>query len=251
VNTDSRTIASSLDIKGFQIHNPAELLDFRNQSTRRPMRYIITILLASIFASAYACKSTPNQPAAISTPASAESPTPSAGSSVAATSSPGATTPAAKVDACSLLTSADIQAVQGEDLKTTKASQQSGGNLLIDICYYELPTPANSISLALAQPDPQKRGSVKEFWENTFGEAERGGRKEKDREGEGEIEEGAPPRKIGGLGEEAFWFSSPIGGVLYVLKGDHYIRISVGGKGNSEAKLNKSKTLAKKALARL
>jgi hypothetical protein len=154
-------------------------------------------------------------------------------------------------DACTLLTSDDIKAVQGEELKATKPSQQAGHEFVIDICYYELPTPSNSISLSLAQSNPNKKDSVREFWENTFGDSEHG-RKEKEGEGEaGELEEGAPPRKIAGLGQEAFWFSSPIGGVLYVLKGDHYIRISVGGKGTSEAKLNKSKGLAKKAIGRL
>ena len=154
------------------------------------------------------------------------------------------------MDACTLLTSDDIQAVQGEPVKTTKPSQQTGHDFTIDICYYELPTPSNSVSLSLAQANTDKKNSVKEFWESTFGDGKHG-RKEKEHEGEGEIEEGAHARQVSGLGQEAFWFSSPIGGVLYVLKGDHYIRISVGGKGTSEEKLNKSEALAKKAIAKL
>jgi len=220
------------------------------------MRHTLAILFGLMLISGLGCKSTQDQtPINSTTPAAASSIQPSANAPVAAsspTSSPGslpATAPG-KVDACTLLTSDDIKAVQGEPLKTTKPSQQAGHEFVIDICYYELPTPSNSISLSLAQPNPAKKDSVREFWENTFGDSEHG-RKEKEREGEGEIEEGAPARKIAGLGQEAFWFSSPIGGVLYVLKGDHYIRISVGGKVNSEAKLNKSKALAKKALARL
>jgi hypothetical protein len=198
------------------------------------------------------CKSTENQtPINSAAPAAQSSIHPSATVSIAA-SSPTVSPAAApgRIEACTLLTSDDIKAVQGEALKTTKPSQQAGHQFVIDICYYELPTPSNSVSLSLAQPNQDKKDSVRQFWENTFGDSEHG-RKEKEREGEGEIEEGAPPRKIAGLGQEAFWFSSPIGGVLYVLKGDHYIRLSVGGKGTSEAKLNKSKALAKKALARL
>lgn len=218
------------------------------------MRNLFTILVGLMLTTALGCKSTQNQtPINTATPAAASSIQPTASAPVLAgspTSSPA--TAAGKVDACTLLTSDDIQAVQGEALKTTKPSQQAGHEFVIDICYYELPTLSNSVSLSLAQPNPDKKESVKEFWENTFGDSEHG-RKEKEREGEGEgeIEEGAPPRKIAGLGQEAFWFSSPIGGVLYVLKGNHYIRLSVGGKGTSEAKLNKSKALAKKALARL
>jgi len=200
------------------------------------------------------CKSSQDQtPINTATPAAESSIQPSANAPVA-TSSPTsslAIAAAEKVDACTLLTSDDIKAVQGEALKTTKPSQQAGHDFVIDICYYELPTPSNSVSLSLAQPNSDKKTSVREFWESTFGDSEHG-RKEKEREGEeGELEGGAQARKITGLGQEAFWFSSPIGGVLYVLKGDHYIRISVGGKGTSEEKLNKSKTLAKKALARL
>jgi hypothetical protein len=198
------------------------------------------------------CKSTQNQtPINTATPAAESSIQPSASAPVVAsspTSSPA--TAAGKVDACTLLTSDEIKTVQGEALKTTKASQQAGHEFVIDICYYELPTPSNSVSVSLAQPNPARKDSVREFWEQNFGDSEHG-RKEKEPEGEGELEEGAAARKIPGLGQEAFWFSSPIGGVLYVLKGDHYIRISVGGKGTSEAKLNKSKALAKKALARL
>lgn len=219
------------------------------------MRQVFTILMGLMLTTALGCKSTQNQTpvnsvtpaAASSTPATSTTPATASLPTSSPVKAPGA------VDACTLLTSADIQAVQGEPLKTTKPSQQAGHEFVIDICYYELPTPSNSVSLSLAQPNPNKKDSVREFWENTFGDSEHG-RKEKEREGEGaegELEEGAPPRKIAGLGQEAFWFSSPIGGVLYVLKGDHYIRISVGGKGTSEAKLNKSKALAKKALARL
>ena len=216
------------------------------------MRHTLAILFGLMLISGLGCKSTQNQtPINNATPA-AESSIQAAASTPAAASSPAGSVANApnKVDACTLLTSDEIKVVQGEGLKTTKPSQQAGHEFVIDICYYELPTPSNSISLSLAQPNPNKKDSVREFWENSFGDSEHG-RKEKEREGEGEIEEGAPPRKVAGVGQEAFWFSSPIGGVLYVLKGDHYIRISVGGKGTSESKLNKSKALAQKAIARL
>ena len=219
------------------------------------MRITITLVSTLMLLSALACKSAENPPAPASTPAANGSGTPLATTTPAAASSPAnmPKTFPGKVDACALLNSDEIQAVQGEALKTTKPSQQAGHEFVIDICYYELPTPSNSVSLSLAQPNPDKRDAVKEFWESTFAESEHGERREKERAGKGEIEEeeGAPPRKVKGLGQQAFWFSSPIGGVLYVLKGEHYIRLSVGGKGTSEEKLNKSQALAKKALARL
>ena len=60
-----------------------------------------------------------------------------------------------------------------------------------------------------------------------------------------------PPKKIDGLGDEAFWVSNRFGGVLYVLKGDAFISIGVGGTDDEETKLKKSKALAEKALERL
>ena len=56
---------------------------------------------------------------------------------------------------------------------------------------------------------------------------------------------------VRGVGDEAFWSASRVGGALYVLKRDRYLRISVGGAGGIEAKLKKSKTLALKALNRI
>jgi len=161
------------------------------------MRHLFTILMCLMLMTALGCKSTQDQtPANNVAPAAGSSIQPAASSPVV-TSSPAASsaTTAGKVDACTLLTSDDIQAVQGEPLKTTKPSQQAGHDFVIDICYYELPTPSNSVSLSLAQPNSDKKNSVREFWESTFGDKEQG-RKEKEREGEeGELEGGAQARK--------------------------------------------------------
>jgi hypothetical protein len=36
-------------------------------------------------------------------------------------------------------------------------------------------------------------------------------------------------RRVRGVGDEAFWNGSSLGGGLFVLKGDVYVRLSVGG----------------------
>jgi hypothetical protein len=54
-------------------------------------------------------------------------------------------------DACALLTSKDIESVQGEPLKETKSSRKSGGKFNISQCYFALPAFANSISLTLTE----------------------------------------------------------------------------------------------------
>jgi hypothetical protein len=59
------------------------------------------------------------------------------------------------------------------------------------------------------------------------------------------------PKKIDGIGDEAFWVSNRFGGVLYVLKGNAFISIGLGGTDDEETKLTKSKALAQKALQRL
>ena len=66
-----------------------------------------------------------------------------------------------------------------------------------------------------------------------------------------EKEESVSPKKIDGIGEEAFWTSNRFGGILYVLKGDAFISISLGGTDDEETKIKKSKALAEKALNRL
>jgi hypothetical protein len=64
-------------------------------------------------------------------------------------------------------------------------------------------------------------------------------------------EEGAPPRKIDKLADEAFWVPNRFGGTLYATKGDAFITISIGGSDSEQVKLDKAKKLAAKALTRL
>ena len=197
------------------------------------------------------------------------------GSSPAAMTSPGTTSPAApatsavkaKVDVCALLTGDDLKSVQGEAPKEAQRSDRRDGAFIVAQCYYALPTTSNSVVVNVTTADEgQGSRSPKQFWEDTFGkdEAKDGDRdKEREREKEREKakkdkakageedEEGARPEKIQGLGDEAFWIASRVGGALYVLKKDQFFRISVGGAGDEKAKLKKSKTLAQQVLKRI
>ena len=71
------------------------------------------------------------------------------------------------------------------------------------------------------------------------------------KDSDSEKEKGPPPKKIASLGDEAYWASNRFGGTLYVLKGDAFISIGIGGTDDEETKLKKSKALAQKALQRL
>jgi hypothetical protein len=151
-----------------------------------------------------------------------------------------------------MLTSQDIASVQGEPLKETKLSESSADGFNVSQCFFTLPTFTNSISLAVTQrAEGAGARDPRQFWKDTFHqdkEQKKDRDPEKDREEEGEER---PPQKISGIGDEAFWMASPAAGMLYVLKGSSYVRISVGGRGNQQSKIKKSKALAQKVIDRL
>jgi hypothetical protein len=231
------------------------------------MRRIPMLSFCLMFVAIGACKSS------TTTQSPANSETSTAQSSPGQITSPGspsaaqvATAVKPKIDACAMLNSKEIETVQGEAVKETKLSGQAGGGLMISQCFFTLPTFSNSISLLVAQKgDGADAKDPKDFWRETF---QKGSAEEKERErerdrkdrdkdkkaggrSEEEEEEGTPPQKVTGVGDDAFWIGSRVGGALYVLKGNAYLRISIGGSGDQTNKINKSKTLAQKAIARL
>ena len=151
----------------------------------------------------------------------------------------------AKFDVCRLIEKEEIEAVQGSPIKETKSSARSEGDLRISQCFYTEAEFSRSVNLTVIQrdPDQQAKRSPRDFWKETFGRKEGRATEEK--------EASATPKRINGIGEEAYWSPNRFGGVLYVLKGDAFISISVGGPDNEETKINKSKTLAQKAVKRL
>lgn len=158
-----------------------------------------------------------------------------------------------KLDACALLTNAEIEAVQGSAVVESKANEHSDAGLRMSQCYFSAQQSSKSVSLVVTQTDPDHPGNrtPKDFWKKTFG---RGSVGEKEHDGDKEEEgerESALPTKIEGIGDEAYWVGSRVGGALYALKKGTFIRISVGGPDNQETKLGKSKKLAEKALGRL
>lgn len=159
-------------------------------------------------------------------------------SSTTPTASPSPIALESSIDPCALLTSDELKAVQSEALQTTLPSEREYGEYFIAQCYYQLPTITNSVIVNVTTPKVRGK-SVKEFWRSTQAEA-----------GRGKPEKESGPERISGLGDDAYWEASGIAGALYVLKKDVILRISVGGASDIETKLEKSKTLAQKALAR-
>lgn len=169
------------------------------------------------------------------------------------TSPPSTSTPSASqgsanaIDACSLLTSKEIESIQGAPLKETRPSANSQGGLTVSQCYFLLPIAAESIALTVTQrANGSDARDPKQLWEETFHHDD-----EKAEAGRDEKRKSPPPEKIADLGDEAFWTPTAFGGALYALKGNIYIRISVGGTGDQAAKMQKSKALAEIMLKRL
>lgn len=157
-----------------------------------------------------------------------------------------------KADPCALLTSADIQAVQGDAVQETKPSAQPAGGLVMSQCLFRTASASKSVSLALASA-----GSVspRAFWQKQFHIGKRKSEKETPVAGRKDVkeedDESTRPRTVKGVGEQAYWVGSPMVGALYVLKGNTFLRISVGGVREESARIEKSIALARLALKRL
>jgi hypothetical protein len=173
------------------------------------------------------------------------------------------TTPAEKAsqpkfDPCSLIQKNEVESVRGATIKDTKASERTDGDFRMSQCFYTAAEFSQSVNVTVFQkhPEPGKR-SPTEFWKHTFDrfadEETREKKKNKEEEAKAgrEEEEGAPPRRIPRVGEDAYWAANRFGGTLYVLKKDTIFSISIGGTDPEEVKIDKSKKLALKAVARL
>ena len=170
----------------------------------------------------------------------------------------------AEFDVCALITKQEIETIQGSHIKETKSSVRSDAGFRVLQCLYTAEDFSKSVSLAVTQRDPTSSGkrSVNDFWNETFGRfTDEEKKSNSDNEGskrlreqagrEGEEKTFIPPKRIDGIGDGAFWSPNPVGGAIYVLKKDVFIRLSIGGRDNEDGKLDKSKALAQKAIDRL
>lgn len=192
----------------------------------KPLFSFVTLLLAAFSACSKSDNPAPLETGSNVTPAAATSPT-------------------APIDACALLTSEDIQTVQGEPLQRADASGRSEGELATAQCLFVLASFDKSISLQVVGKGNAKAGrDAKSAWKALFPpeilqERETASGKKK-----------IPPKRIADLGKEAFWMGGPAGG-LYVLADKHYIFLSTGGADEEETKIRKCTQLARRALGRL
>ena len=127
-------------------------------------------------------------------------------------------------------------------------------------CVFRTATFAKSVTLAVIAPAPGKSSALtpRKFWRAQFHPPEPKDEEERPVPGKApnkvalEGEEEAPkPRHVDGLGEEAYWVGNGITGALYVLQGDVFVRISVGGVHDESARIEKAKALARDVMRRL
>jgi hypothetical protein len=132
----------------------------------------------------------------------------------------------------------------------TKSSEHLDDLFRVAECFYTTTESNKSVNLALVEQraDQQNKSGPKDFWKKKFDPYQN--EEPKTKSGE-EKERGPAPKKIEGLGDDAYWLGNRFGGILYVLKGDAFFSIGVGGTDDGETKLKKSKALAEKALQRL
>ena len=160
------------------------------------------------------------------------------------------------LEACSLITKEEVGFIQGATILDTKSSESRDGAYVVSLCYYSSREPNLSVSVALTQAssDGSVKSNPRDYWKQTFEDAKeqadpkpvpgKTGEREQERES-------APPRKIEGIGEDAYWLGNAVGGAFYVLQKDLIVRVSVGGPSDEEAKISKSKMIAQKILSRL
>ena len=209
------------------------------------------------------------QPAPNTTGAGATTTTATGATSPATTGAPATTaaSPASAANVCGLLTSDEIKAVQGEAVLEAKPNHRPDSPFSINQCFYMTPSFTKSVSLEVTERGASTK-SVHEFWEERVEEAgeeaerereserERGRKgetaKEREREREEERErEAKKPRRLKGIGDEAYWINTNANSTMYVFKKDKLLRISIGGSDPEDARMKKIKTLALKAVARM
>jgi hypothetical protein len=143
-----------------------------------------------------------------------------------------------KFDVCALLTAAEIEAVQDDQVTAIKASEPSRSGFVVSQCFYTAATFAKSVSLQVTRPDPKRviGDGPRADWKRIFRQQQQRADK---------------PLPVRGLGNEAFWVGDQVVGAIYVLEGDAYFRLSIGGWPEESVRMRKTRELALKVLERL
>jgi hypothetical protein len=150
----------------------------------------------------------------------------------------------APIDACALLTSEELEAIQGEAVQEQKPSGTSEPDVIGAQCFYRLPTFTKSISLSVTKEVVPGPRSPRSFWKNAFSEK----KLQPPERADGRIK--LPPDRVEGVGDEAFWTGGPAGG-LYILKGDAVVFIGIGSSGDEGSRRENARRIGEIVVKRL
>ena len=139
------------------------------------------------------------------------------------------------VDASKLLRNEDIVSVFNEPLRQAIPSTRGEAGFAISQCYFELPTASKSavVTVTCRGTGADAKGP-KDFWSQRFHPEREPEDEKEEKDGEDRVQ--SPPQKVENLGDEAFWLGSGFCGTLYVLHGDCFLRIAVGGENDQSSK---------------
>lgn len=157
---------------------------------------------------------------------------------VAATAAPTPT-------ACQVLTPRDVARVQGAKFTKARLTESADAGVTISQCFYTLPRFTDSVTVDLI------RGNAKAFWKRHFADVNEASVLSVRRDRDEDEERGSAPRVVTGVGDKAMWSGNRLAGALYVLQGDTVIRVSVGGGGTEEQKIERAKRLAQRVAKRV
>lgn len=139
-------------------------------------------------------------------------------------------------DPCSLLDASDI-----DDLVDAQKSVKASGDEAVAQCYFRVREESRSVTLEITRASSP--AATRALWEKQFEPKER----EEREQGAGEVHGVEVPN----LGEDAIWTGNRVSGALYVRTANTILRISLGGIGTPEMKLERAKLLARRAIQRL
>jgi hypothetical protein len=152
-----------------------------------------------------------------------------------------------KTGAGKLLMSSEIESITGESAKQAVTSSRTEAGFAISQCYFQTATPAKSVVVTVTSrgPGPDAK-EPRQFWADKFH-----GEGNEEKESEEPQRRQAPPEKVEGVGDEAYWVESGSTGALYAIQASSFIRVAVGGSDDKAVRIEKAKRLAQLVLKRL
>lgn len=160
-------------------------------------------------------------------------------SAVAATAATPKSEKGSGLDACALVEASEVEALQSGRVSAARPAQVTRGPLSVAQCHYAVSAPdkpGQNLGV-LVEVRSGEASALAAEWEKL------GVKKENKRS--------ERPRAVEGVGRGAFWVGNDRLGALYVLAGNRLLYVSLGGPAEVGDKIEKSKRLALKALARL